>query len=192
MNTGIREKIIETAWGLFRKNGFGDTTINDIIDAAGISKGTFYYYFRSKDNLLDTLSEILDGEYERLEKELPSDMNAFDKLIKLNYSVHSFINDNIDYGLLAYLYSSQIVKDHASSLLDRNRYYFRFIERIIEDGRAKGELADTLSVSETVKFYGMCERALVTDWCMNNGGYHLGEYSLQIFPLMIKCLKSGN
>lgn len=181
MASDIRARIIESAWKLFHEKGFGDTTINDIIREADISKGTFYYYFRSKDNLLDTLSDVLDSEYERLAKELPDDMDAFDKLVKLNYDVHSFINDNIDYRLLAYLYSTQIVKDHSSSLLDRNRFYFRLLEQIIEEGRKNGELTDELSVAETVKFYGMQERALITDWCMNNGNYHLGEYSKKCF-----------
>lgn len=190
MASGIREKIIETAWKLFHEKGFGDTTINDIIREAGISKGTFYYYFRSKDNLLDTLSVILDAEYEKLAAELPNDMNSFDKLIKINYVVHTYINDNIDYRLLAYLYSSQITKDITStSLMDRNRFYFRFLEQIIEEGRKRGELTEDLSVYETVKYYSLEERALVTDWCMNNGGYHLGEYSKKMFPMMIEGIR---
>lgn len=189
MASEIRARIIETSWKLFHEKGFGDTTINDIIREAGISKGTFYYYFRSKDNLLDTLSDVLDAEYERLAGEMPEDMHSFDKLVMLNYLVHSFINENIDYKLLAYLYSTQIVKDHSSSLLDRNRFYFRLLEQIIEEGRKKGELTEELSVSETVKYYGMQERALVTDWCMNNGSYHLGEYSKKMFPMMISGIK---
>ena len=101
----IREKIIDTSWELFRRKGFGETTINDIIREAGISKGTFYYYFRSKDNLLDTLSEILDREYERLAAGEPEGMGAFDKLMWINYEVHAFIQKNIDYRMLAFLYS---------------------------------------------------------------------------------------
>ncbi len=189
MASDIRPRIVETSWRLFHEKGFGETTINDIIREAGISKGTFYYYFRSKDNLLDTLSDVLDAEYKRLAAELPEDMNAFDKLVHLNYEIHTFINDNIDYKLLAYLYSTQIIKDHSSSLLDRNRYYFRLLEQIIEEGRNKGELTDELSVSETVKYYGLEERALVTDWCMNNGNYHLGEYSKKMFPMMIEGIR---
>lgn len=189
MASEIRPRIVETSWKLFHEKGFGETTINDIIREAGISKGTFYYYFRSKDNLLDTLSDVLDAEYMRLAEELPEDMNAFDKLVQLNYEVHTFINDNIDYKLLAYLYSTQIIKDHSSSLLDRNRYYFRLLEQIIEEGRSKGELTEELSVSETVKYYGLEERALVTDWCMNNGNYHLGEYSKKMFPMMIEGIR---
>ena len=189
MASDIRQRIVETSWRLFREKGFGDTTINDIIRETGISKGTFYYYFRSKDNLLDTLSDILDAEYDRLARELPSDMDAFEKLARLNYEVHSFINDNIDYRLIAYLYSTQIVKDRSSSLLDRNRLYFRLLEQIVEGGKKSGQLNDDLSVSEMVKYYGLGERALVTDWCMNNGSYHLGEYSKKIFPMMLEGIR---
>ena len=189
MASEIRERIIDTAWKLFHEKGFSETTINDIIREAEISKGTFFFFFRSKDNMLDTLSVILDAEYERLAAEIPEDMDSFDKLLKINYEVHTFINDNIDYRLLAYLYSTQITKDQSSSLLDRNRFYFRFLEQIIEEGRRKGELTEELSVSETVKFYSLEERALVTDWCMNNGNYHLGEYSKKMFPMMIAGLR---
>ncbi len=189
MASDIREKIIDTAWRLFHENGFSGTTINDIIREAGISKGTFYYYFRSKDDMLDTLSVLLDTEYEKLAAELDEDMDAFDKLVHLNYVVHTFINDNIDYRLLAYLYSTQIIKDQSSGLLDRNRFYFSLLEQIVEEGRRKGELTEELSVSETVKFYALEERALVTDWCMNNGSYHLGEYSKKMFPMMIAGIR---
>lgn len=189
MASGIREKIIETAWRLFHEKGFSETTINDIISEAEISKGTFYYYFRSKDNMLDTLSVVLDEEYERLAAEIPEDMPSYDKLVKINYDVHTFINENIDYRLLAYLYSTQITKDKSSSLLDRNRFYFRYLEDIMEEGRRRGELTDELSVPEMVKFYSLEERALVTDWCMNNGNYHLGEYSRRMFPMMIAGLR---
>jgi AcrR family transcriptional regulator len=192
MASDIRERIIDTAWKLFHEKGFSETTINDIIREAGISKGTFYYYFRSKDNLLDTLSVILDAEYERLSEVLPEDMSSFEKLIRINYEVHTFINDNIDYRLLAYLYSAQIIKEHNSSLLDRNRYYFRFLEQIMNEGSKKGELTDDMTVTEMVKFFGFGERALITDWCMNNGSYSLGEYSREMFPKMMMALKKDS
>ena len=189
MAKGIREKIIDTSWELFHEKGFGETTINDIIREADISKGTFYYYFRSKDNLLDTLSEILDREYERLEKEEQEGMDSFDKLCWLNYEVHRYIENNINYSLLAYLYSAQIVKNDTSSLLDRNRYYYRYLARLIESGVRKGELTDKLTAGEMISLFTIAERALVTEWCMNNGRYDLGEYSRKAFPVMIAAFK---
>lgn len=189
MSSNIRERIISTSWKLFREKGFGETTINDIINKAKISKGSFYYYFRSKDDLLGTLSEILDNEYKRLEKEEPEGMGAFEKLLWLNYEVHLYMEKNIDYRLLAYLYSAQIVKEDFSSLLDRNRFYYRYIERLMEEGQRSGELADNMAVSEMVRFFSMQERALVTEWCMNNGSFSLAEYSRQLFPIMLQGLK---
>ena len=189
MASDIRERIIDASWELFHEKGFGETTINDIINKADISKGTFYYYFRSKDNLLDTLPEILDREYERLEKEEPEGMRSFDKLMWATCEMHEFIQKNIDYRLLAYLYSAQIIKETGSRLLDRNRYYFSYIERIMEEGRRSGEFTDIMSLREMVKFFSMGERALITEWCMNNGNFDLGEYSRKLFPVMMKGLK---
>ena len=189
MAKGTREKIINTAWKLFYEEGFGETTINDILREADISKGTFYYYFRSKDDLLSTLSEILDREYQRLEGEEPEGMSCFDRLIWLNYEVHSFMERTMDYRLLSYLYSAQIVKESFSALLNRNRYYYRYVERLMEEGRNNGELTDRMAVSEMVRYFSMCERALVTEWCMNNGSFSLGEFSKQCFPIMMHGLK---
>lgn len=191
MAKDTREKIIKTAWKLFYEEGFAETTINDIIREADISKGTFYYYFNSKDDLLSTLSEVLDREYERLEKEEPEGLSCFDKLIWLNYEVHSFMEKNMDYRLLSYLYSAQIVKESFSALLNRNRYYYRYIERIMEQGQKSGELTDEMSVSEMVRYFSMGERALVTEWCMNNGSFSLGEFSRRIFPKLMQGLKKA-
>ncbi len=189
MAKDTREKIVNMAWKLFYEEGFGETTINDIIREADISKGTFYYYFRSKDDLLGTLSEILDREYQRLESEEPEGMSWLEKLIWLNYEVHVFMEKTMDYRLLAYLYSAQIVKESFSALLNRNRYYYRYIEKIMEEGRQNGELTDKMTVSEMVRYFSMCERALVTEWCMNNGALSLGEFSKRCFPVMMQGLK---
>ena len=189
MAKDTREKIVRTAWKLFYEKGFGETTINDIIREADISKGTLYYYFRSKDDLLSTLSELLDHEYERLEGEEPEGLSCFEKLIWLNYEVHSFMEKTMAYRLLAYLYSAQIIKESFSALLNRNRYYYRYIERIMEEGRRNGELTDSMPVSDMVSYFSMCERALVTDWCMNNGSFSLAEFSRKVFPVMLEGLK---
>ena len=59
----------------------------------------------------------------------------------------------------------------------------------MEEGRKTGELTDDMSVNEMVKFFTMGERALITEWCMNNGSFDLGTYSRVLFPLMMKGIK---
>lgn len=180
----VKERIIRTSWNLFSQKGFDKTTLNDIITTANISKGTFYYYFRSKDTLLNTLSVIFDEEYRKVEERMPADMDSFGKLMFLNYEVHTYIGETIDSSLLASQYSAQLTNNDESNLLDKNRYYFTLLTKIIEEGQRKQELRSDLSVSEMVRLYSICERAIVTDWCMNNGSYSLGDYSRKVMPIL--------
>ena len=48
-----KSRIVKAAWNLFYKNGYEQTTVEDIINAAKTSKGTFYHYFKGKEALLN-------------------------------------------------------------------------------------------------------------------------------------------
>ncbi|SES64035.1 regulatory protein, tetR family [Salinibacillus kushneri] len=48
----MKEQITHQAILLFGERGFSKTSIQDIVDALGVTKGTFYYYFTSKEQLL--------------------------------------------------------------------------------------------------------------------------------------------
>ena len=104
----VKGRIVTAAWQLFYEKGYNGTTVDDIIELSGTSKGSFYYYFSSKDSLLDTLSTILDENYAKLEDELDPEMNSFDKLMYLNYRSHSFMEQKIDVCLL---YTSDAADD---------------------------------------------------------------------------------
>ena len=47
-----REKIIDTAISIIRENGADALTVRNVCDTAGLSIGTFYHYFRDKDDLM--------------------------------------------------------------------------------------------------------------------------------------------
>ncbi|WP_456423539.1 TetR/AcrR family transcriptional regulator [Thermococcus sp.] len=51
-----RERLIESAMELFAKKGFDKTTVDEIVAKAGVAKGTFYLYFKSKDDLIKELA----------------------------------------------------------------------------------------------------------------------------------------
>ena len=54
----LRSRIIGKAAGVFGKRGAADTTVEDILRAAGVSRRTFYRFFQSKEDVLDALHEI--------------------------------------------------------------------------------------------------------------------------------------
>ena len=46
-----RDQIIQAALACFTRKGYNNTTMDDIVAESGLSKGTLYWYFKSKDNL---------------------------------------------------------------------------------------------------------------------------------------------
>ena len=55
------EKILDAAAALFAEKGYQSTTLQDIIDATGLSKGAVYHHFRSKEEMLEKGGQQLEG-----------------------------------------------------------------------------------------------------------------------------------
>ena len=182
-------KIITAAWDLFYEQGYEDTTIEEIIDKSGTSKGSFYHYFEGKDALLGSLSYIFDEEYEVLQNEIDESMNSFDVLMHLNARLFSVVEERIDIDLLTRLYSTQLVTKGEKHLLDNKRLYYKLLRKIVSDGQKKGELNQNMSVNEIVKLYAMCERSLLYDWCLCNGDYSLKNYAKTVMPMLLSAIK---
>lgn len=179
-------RIVSAAWKLFYEQGYENTTIEDIVYESGTSKGSFYHYFSSKDELLASLSMIFDEKYEELEPLLTPQMSAAEKLIFLDRELLALIDNSISLELLARLFSSQLITRGGRHLLDRSRTYFRLLYRIVRDGQEAGQLRTDMTANEIVHAYAMFERALIYDWCLSEGSYALSKYAATMMPLFLK------
>ena len=187
-----KKKIVSAAWRLFYEQGYENTTVDEIIEASGTSRGSFYHYFSGKDALLGSLSFMFDEKYEELIPQMDPGMSAYDKLLFLNQELFSMIEDTISLDLLARMYSTQLVTSGERHLLDHNRIYFRLIRRIAVEGQARGELRSDISVNEITKLYALCERALLYDWCLCSGEYSLVSYAAQTTPMFLESYRGGH
>ncbi len=184
-----KTKIVSAAWELFYKNGYDDTTVDDIVELSGTSKGSFYHYFESKDALLNSLAYLFDDKYEELTDKIPADMHSFDVLLFLNRELFDLIDNRIDQHLIARLYSTQLTKKGEKSLLDNDRLYYKLLRRIVTEGQEKGELTKELTVNEIVRLYAMCERAIISEWCLCDWSFSLKSYSERVLPLLLRGIK---
>ena len=182
---------MKAAWNLFYKYGYHDTTVEDIIKLSKTSKGTFYHYFKGKDALLSTLSDLFDQKYEEISSSMDPNLKAREKLLLLNHELFYMIETSIDLKLLAYLYSSQLITKDSRSLLDDNRYYFQLIREVIEGGIQTGEFKGTSSVEELTKIYTMYERSLLYDWALCEGDYSMSAYSDRLLPHVLDTFENG-
>ena len=177
-----RGKIVSAAWQLFYEQGYEETTVEEIIELSHTSKGSFYHYFDGKDALLSTLSDLFDKKYEALWETMDRDMDAMEQLIFLNGELFGMIENSVSMELLARLLSTQLVTNGEKHLLDRKRTYYRLLRHIISKGQESGQLSGRQTVSEMVKLYALCERALMYDWCLCGGEYSLREYAAKTLP----------
>ncbi len=183
-------KIINAAWDLFYEQGYEYTTVEEIIEKSGTSKGSFYHYFEGKDALLGSLSYIFDEEYEKLSKNMPENMSSFNMLLYLNSELFATIEDRIDIDLLTRLYSTQLITKGEKHLLDNKRLYYKLLRKIVLDGQKSGELTNEMTVNEIVKLYAMCERALIYDWCLCGGEYSLCSYAKKVMPMFMAKIRT--
>jgi AcrR family transcriptional regulator len=57
-----RDKLLRTARSIFEREGYDATSISSIVEAAEVSRGTFYLYFQSKEDIFRTLAEEIQAD----------------------------------------------------------------------------------------------------------------------------------
>ena len=181
-------KIVSAAWQLFYRQGYDDTTIDEIVEVSGTSRGSFYHYFEGKDALLSSLSYLFDEKYEELMETMDTNLSPIEKLIFLNQELFGMIENTVSVDLLCQLFSSQLITKGERHLLNTNRTYYKLLRQITIEGQDLGLFKENLSVNDITKAYAMFERGLMYDWCLCNGDYSLCQYSAMMLPLFLNGL----
>lgn len=137
-NTKKRE-LVEIAERLFLQKGYAETTVDDILEASGLSKGGFYHYFKSKDEVLtESLNNLVGDSLTLMEKVVEDQtLNALEKLKHFLQAKSTFEQSRRDYarylGLL--MESDFILYRYYVSL---SRKFLEPFARIVEQGVNEG------------------------------------------------------
>ena len=96
--------LFQTAFDLFTGKGFAKTTVSDIVNQAGLAKGTFYLYFKDKYDLRDKLiafkaSQLFDDAHKALDAAVIPDFEE-EILFVTDYIIERFQNQQ---GLMKFL-----------------------------------------------------------------------------------------
>ncbi len=181
-----KSKIVAAAWSLFYEQGYDATTVDEIIEKSGTSKGSFYHYFEGKDALLGSLAYLFDEKYEELADAIDEGENRVAVLLFLNRQLFEMIENTIDLELMKRMYATQLLTKSEKALLNHDRVYYRLLRKIMSEGQQRGEITTAESVSELVRYYAFCERALLYDWCLCNGEYSLKGMAEKLMPTFLE------
>ena len=82
-----RQDLLKIAYRLFVEKGYDNTSVDEIIAEAGIAKGTYYYYFPSKEATLEAVIDMMIGEEaDRAKEAAASSMPVPEKIAAVIYS----------------------------------------------------------------------------------------------------------
>lgn len=144
----IRERLFRAALNLFAQKGFGETTVEDITNAADVGKGTFFNYFPSKEHILLAFGEMQLGKLQESVEEASRSnepMPAFLRTLRARMTEEPARNPAIVRTILQANLSSPPVREAMSKNHARAQ---ALLTRLIQLGQARGEIRKDLPAAE--------------------------------------------
>ncbi len=142
----MKERIIQKGSGLFQVKGFTQTSIQDIVEELGVTKGTFYYYFTSKEELLMEINDryindVLEKQYAIIENP------ETDARTKIKEIITMLIKNIDKQGANAKIFFRELNnlnEKHLKIIVAKRKEFYLNLQKVIEEGIKSGELRSDL------------------------------------------------
>ncbi|HPJ95017.1 MAG TPA: TetR/AcrR family transcriptional regulator [Deltaproteobacteria bacterium] len=166
-----KERIFQVASQLILKKGFDNATLEEISNKAGVSKGLFYHYFKSKTDLIIESYSLIDSEFEQELKGLDADTTPLDKIL---LTVNTMARHAKQRGLDAVrqIYKGQLDAATAS-FISKKRPFYRTIREAVAALQDQGAISSEIPPDEYADCLMTCARGVLYDWCLHKGRYDI-------------------
>ncbi|AKS32805.1 TetR/AcrR family transcriptional regulator [Mycolicibacterium goodii] len=149
LETDVKTRILDAAADAFMVHGFANTTIDDIADQVGATKGLIYYHFRSKfDIFLAVYQDGMRRVRERVEPQAGGPGTGRQRLTAMSVAhlenlmtelgYHHVVHQGVRYQASTALKARQ--RDALAALNELRRDYERMFRRVVAEGVADGSL----------------------------------------------------
>ncbi|MGE5249763.1 MAG: TetR/AcrR family transcriptional regulator [Bacteroidota bacterium] len=174
-----KNQIINAAENVFTQKGFDDARMDDIAEETGLSKGTLYLYFKSKDDLIIAiLDRMFQREFKQLENLNQPDLGAVEAIWKITDLLTKEIIGlvrliPIVYQFLALAFRNKYVQKSLKLYINR---YVDILMPIIQKGIDSGELRPVAAREVAIAMGAMIEGTLllwVYDKSLVDPEYHI-------------------
>jgi AcrR family transcriptional regulator len=152
--TPVKERLLHVATRLFARHGFEGTSVQDIVDAAGVTKGAMYHYYGSKDDLLyEVYHQLLSMQLAHLDETAAGPGTAEQRLRAAAADVIRTTLDNLDDGIVFFRSLHMLPDDKQAQVrAERRRYHDKF-KALVEEGVAAGTFRADISADIVVHYF---------------------------------------
>lgn len=163
----VPRRLLQHATKLFAKKGFDRTSVQEIVEAAGVTKGAMYHYFDSKDDLLyEIYARVLREQTAQLEKVADSDAPLRARLATAASDVVVSSIENLDDNTIFLQSMHQLSTEKRKAVRAERRKYHERFRRLIEEGQAGGDFRADKPADLVVDFFSV----RCTTWAAGIGG----------------------
>ncbi len=170
-----KARIKQIGLNLFRERGFEDVTINEICEASGVNKHTFYYYFKSKDDLLDDFHEM---NYEINAEYFVKILNAENFVEQLWFSYKPFFAHINHSGteIARQLFIKNLNRDVGTFRIDERRdASLKLQHDIIKKAQDAGEMRNSSDPKMLLSLMHQSLMSTAFAWVMSDGAFQFDE-----------------
>jgi AcrR family transcriptional regulator len=170
--TDVKETIIRESTRLFLAKGFRGTSVKEITEAAGIGRGTLYWYFKSKDDVLEGVfrefeTEFLEGVMDAVQK---CNGGFTERFRVVNKYATEFARDNRDLSLAFNTLLDEIVGSNteaerlAKAIWERYRLFF---QGLLEEGKREGIVAPHIDAALYAHIVVAAHNGMLVQWLIH-------------------------
>jgi AcrR family transcriptional regulator len=152
----VPQRLVAVAAKLFAERGYENTSVQEIVEWAGVTKGAMYHHFGSKDDLLvEIYHRVLAMQADRLERIAGSDAAVDGRVREAAADVVVTAIANLDDAVVFFRSMHLLPKaKQAEVRAERRRYHERF-RGLVEQGQAEGVFRSDVSADiATHNFFG--------------------------------------
>lgn len=177
-----KEKLLKATKELLKTKGFGTINVSDITKEAGVAKGSFYTYFKRKE---DIILEIGKDAFSKIMQDVAK-MENIDIIQKLTFYYQAFIKAVEYYGIYV---CSEWIRDVLNNKNGQKLAYdiqmlTEFLKQAVQNKELKKDTPIDLLVQIIItQLYGM-----MTCWCMSDGKFEPLEWSEKFCKIQLETI----
>ena len=186
-----RNQILDAATKVFVRLGFQHARMDDIVEESGLSKGTLYWYFKSKEDIINAiLRRLFTGELENLESLLQAEGPASERLLQLTkYRVIGMKRMSNLVPIIFEFYAVAVHQQWVKQFIGDYFKHFRgLLEDLIQQGIDRGEFYP-VNASETAITLASMYEGLTIHWLMEPEAVQWDILSENSIPMLLNGLK---
>ncbi len=168
-----KERIFQAAKTILQKNGYENLSIKNICEEAGVSNGSFYHHFKTKDDLLSYYIEEQPSINPEL-LEIPSDTEAAKKAIVEVYLNYAAYCQELGVDFVAGYYTPKNQALNPEIRTERP-YPIVTVQQYLENAVASGAIQLNLSIAEVVTDIRMLVIGNAFEWALREGNVDFEE-----------------